>query len=172
MVDQNSKNKISAGIKFLIVVLVLYLFIFLFNFPLAKNAFTKTLLMFVKIIPLLVFVFSVMSILNLFFTEERVKKHMGEDSGIGGWLYAVVSGILIAGPPYVLYPFLKTLKDRGMKDALIAVFLFNRNIKIPFLPVMVFYFSFAYTLVLSVYIIIFSIFNGMLVGFFMKKSNQ
>lgn len=45
-----------------------------------------------------------MVLVNMFVNPERIKRHIGEDSGLRGWLYAVIAGIIISGPPFVLYP--------------------------------------------------------------------
>ena len=165
------RNKINGGIKFLIIVLILYLVISLFNFSMAKNAFLNFLTMFIKIIPILCIVFIIMILVNLFFTKQRVAKHLGKDSGIIGWLYAIISGILVSGPPYILFPLLGDLKKGGMKNSLVAVFLYNRNVKIPFLPVMVYYFGLNFTIILSLYIVIFSILNGKIIGRLVKDKS-
>ncbi len=163
-----SKNRISGGIKFLIIVLLIYSAIALLDFSVAKEAFLGFLLMFVKIIPVLVLVFIVMVLVNLYFTKERIGKYLGAESGIKGWLYAIISGILVSGPPYVLFPLLGELRKEGMRNSLLAVFLYNRNVKIPFLPVMVYYFGLGFTIILSLYIVIFSVLNGKIIGWLRK----
>ncbi|MFH1611677.1 MAG: permease [bacterium] len=119
--------------------------------------------MFYKIIPILLIAMIAMAIIDLYFTPERLQKYFGCNSGIRGWIYAIMLGILISGPPYILYPMLGELKKHGMKDSLLSVFLYNRNVKLQFLPVMVFYFGFVYTLLISIYIIIFSIIGGLII---------
>lgn len=167
----NKIKKIPGGLKFLCMVCIVYLIVFLFNKELFNLATFQTFSMFMKILPLLVFVFLIMVVVNLFIESGKIKKHLGESSGAKGWINATIAGILISGPPYILYPLLKELKSGGMKDSLLAVFLFNRNVKIPFVPVMIVYFGLVYTIVISVYIIVFSIFNGILIGQIMKKNN-
>jgi len=166
------KNRISGSIRFLLIILILYLIVFLFSISVAKEAFLNFLIMFVKIIPILGMVFLIMMLTNLFFTTERIKKHLGEESGWKGWIYAMIAGIIISGPPYILFPLLGELRKGGMKNSLMAVFLYNRNVKIQFLPVMVYYFGLNFTLILSLYIIIFSIFNGQIIGWFLRDRLQ
>ncbi|MCK4918724.1 MAG: permease [Candidatus Pacebacteria bacterium] len=163
------KKKINGVTKFLIVVLITYLIVALFNFSIAQKAFVDFLLMFIKIIPILVFVFILMTIINFYFTPEKIKKHLGENSGIKGWIYTMFSGIIISGHPYVFFPLLKDLKEHGMKDSLLAVFLYSKNIKIPFLPVMVYYFGLSFTIVLTIYTAIFSVLNGIIVEWLIKR---
>lgn len=171
MENENGKSKKSnGGMKLFLIVLALYLIVGIFNIQLAKEAAFNFFYMLIKIIPILFIVFIVMIGVDIYFTKDRTKKFVGDESGIKGWIYAIISGILISGPPYILYPLLGNLKKRGMKNSLLAALLYNRNIKIPFIPVMIYYFGIKFTMVISVYIIIFSIFNGILVSVIVKKS--
>ena len=163
-----NKNRMSGGVKFLIIVLAVYFIVALLNFSVAGDAFLDFLRMFIEIIPILGIAFIMMILVNLYFTKERVGKYLGAKSGIKGWVYAVISGILVSGPPYVLFPLLGELKEQGMRNSLLAVFLYNRNVKIHFFPVMIYYFGFGFTVILSLYIIIFSILNGKIIGLSMK----
>ena len=171
MENKNGKSKkMNGGIKLFLIVLALYFIVGIFNLQLVKEAALNFFYMLIKIIPILFIVFIVMIGADIYFTKEKTSRFVGNESGIKGWIYAVISGILISGPPYILYPLLGNLKKRGMKNSLLAALLYNRNIKIPFIPVMIYYFGLKFTIVISVYIIIFSIFNGILVSVIVEKS--
>jgi len=169
-IQNNTKPKISGGIKFLSAILFIYIITAIFHLELCKKSLIDFWGMFSKIIPLLLFVILIMAIVNLFFTKERTKKYLGESSGIKGWIFAIISGILISGPPYLLFPLLGDLRRHGMNNSLLAIFLYNRNIKIQFLPVLIYYFGLKFAIVLSFYIVLFSILNGIIVGRLNKKT--
>ena len=152
-------NQLKKGTKFLLIVIFIYLVLGLIDFDLLKNGFLYTLNIFLKIIPILLLLVFINFLINKYFDSKLIVRYLGKESGFKGWFLAVVSGILVSGPPYILFPLLKDLKKKGMSNALLAVFLYNRNVKIPFLPVMIFYFGLAYTVIISIYIIIFSIFT-------------
>ena len=162
------KKKKKNILFFLLLVLFIYTVVFFIDKDLAIASFNKALIIFIKIIPVFLLVFIIMFLSNLFLTPNIIKKHFGEEAGLKGWFYAIVFGIIVSGPPYALYPMLKEFKKQGLKNSYLATFLYNRNVKIPFIPVMIFYFGWQYTLVLSLFIIIFSIFNGLLVEKFTK----
>jgi uncharacterized membrane protein YraQ (UPF0718 family) len=124
----------------------------------------------VEIVPILAFVFFMLFIINLVINPEKIKRHLGHDSGFKGWIYASLGSIFISGPPYVLFPILAELKKHGMKDSLIATFMNNRNVQLPYLPVMIFYFGVPFTIIVSAYILIFAVINGMIIGEVMDKS--
>ena len=58
---------------------------------------------------------------------------------------------------------LKQLQEQGMRTGLIAVFLYNRAIKIPLLPLMVYYFGLKFVIVLLFYMIIASLVEGKII---------
>jgi len=164
------KNKENAGngIKFLIIVVFTFLLVLLFNPGKAILAFSDFFTILSKVLPLLMIVFLAMIAVNMFLTEEKIKKHIGKETGIKGMFYATIAGILVSGPPYVLYPMLGELKEKGVNNFYLAIFLYNRNVKIPFIPALIFYFGPIYTIVLSFYIILFSFLNGFIVSRFAK----
>ena len=138
------------------------------NFNLAKDALTEFFFLLKKVVPILVLVFVFMFLSNLFLDAKKIKKLVGESAGIKGWFIAIVAGILSSGPIYMWYPLLADLKEKGMKDSFIATFLYNRAVKIPMLPMMIYYFGLPFTAILTVYMILFSIINGVLVEKLLK----
>jgi len=162
--EKKEKKKNSGTRKFLSFVALVFL-LFLFLEPtILMAALINTFILLFKVFPVLVLAFIVNYFINRFIKEETLKRHLGFDSGIKGYFYAIAAGILIGGPPYILFPMLGEFKKSGVKDSLLATFLFNRNVKIPFIPVVIFYFGVTYTIVISVLLILFSIINGLLVG--------
>jgi hypothetical protein len=56
-----------------------------------------------------------------------------------------------------------------MRDGLIVVFFFSRAIKIPLLPMMIDYFGWAFTLVLSFYILVGALIQGWMLELLEQK---
>ncbi len=166
----NIKNKlkqISGSWYFLIIILLIYFGLFIFRqdlFSSGINFFYKILL---KIIPVFILVFVLMSLTNYFVTPKFVAKHLAE-KGIRKWFYVIVGGILSTGPIYMWYPLLAELQKKGLSYGLIACFLYNRAIKIPLLPLMMFYFNWNYVLVLFLVMVCVSIFQGVLINKLME----
>ena len=166
----NIKNKlkqISGSWYFLIIILFIYLGLFAFKqdiFSSSINFFYSILL---KIIPIFILVFVLMSLTNYFITPKFVTKHLKE-KGIKKWFFIIIGGILSTGPIYMWYPLLSDLKDKGLNYGLIACFLYNRAIKIPLLPIAIFYFGWQYILILSFVMIAISIFQGILINKLME----
>jgi uncharacterized membrane protein YraQ (UPF0718 family) len=165
----NKFQEINNGQKFMITIGLVYLFVYFLNKDYALKAFNNFGDMIFKVIPAIILVFVVMFLVNLFVTPKVIKKYLGKSSGSKGVLYSLLASSFITAPPYILFPLLRDLKRSGMKDSLIATFLYNRNVQISFIPIMIFYFGFKYTLVISFYIIIFAVLNGLIIGKIMKQ---
>ncbi len=113
------------------------------------------------VLPALVLVFVLIFAINLLLDPQRVRKYLGRQSGIKGWLTAIVAGILSTGPAYAWYAVLRDLRQKGMRTSLVAVLLYSRAVKLPLLPLLVHYFGLDYTLVLVLYLIGFSVISGL-----------
>ena len=157
--SKRPKARIMVSIFFFAVV-VLYLLVFLIDPNGLQKSLKSSTLLFVKIIPVLVFVIFFMGLINYFVNPKTVSKYVGKGSGIKGWFLAISTGILSHGPIYVWYPLLRDLRNQGMTSGLVAVFLYSRAIKIPLLPLMVFYFGIKFVIVLLIFIIIASLIEG------------
>ena len=164
MREERKKPRLAGRWKFLLLVITLYLLTGWLDPDLAKTALLGFVGMLRKVLPILAMVFVILLLINLLLKPEQIKDHLGQDAGPKAWFYAVIGGILISGPPFILYPMLAEFKKHGARNDLIAVFLYNRNVKIPFLPVMAYYFGLRYTVIVSLLIILFSLLNGFILG--------
>ena len=120
-----------------------------------------------KIIPIFILVFVLMSLSNYFITPKFVMRHLGE-KGFKRWFYVIAGGILSTGPIYMWYPLLADLREKGLSYGLIACFLYNRAIKIPLLPLAILYFSWQYILVLCFVMIFMSVVQGVVLNKLME----
>ncbi len=150
-----------ANFIFPAIVIFLYGFAFLLAPERAISSLRFGLKMLPRLAPVLVLVFFLMFLSNLFIKPDWIRNHVGHNSGLKGFLIAIVIGIISMGPIYAWYEMLKNFHKKGMRSALIAAFLYSRSVKLPLLPLMVYYFGTVYTLVLSFYMILFSALNGL-----------
>ncbi len=160
---KDKKEKKYYSLYFLIFVLFLYVILFVFNPERTQSSLEASGRLFIRIVPIMVVVFLFMGIMNYLVKPRGMLKYIGKGSGIRGWFLAISLGILSHGPIYVWYPLLKDLRAQGMKDSLIAAFLYNRAIKIPLLPLMIYYFELTFVFVVLVYMIIASIVEGKII---------
>jgi uncharacterized membrane protein YraQ (UPF0718 family) len=152
----------GKGWLFLFVVVLLYALIGYTDISLAHRTAISFFNFLEKIFPVLGLVFLLIFISHLVLSPKKIKRFVGAESGLKGWVLAIFTGILSTGPIYAWYALLSDLGQQGMKKSLMAVFLYNRAVKLPLLPLLIHYFSVTYTVVLSLYLVIFSVITGLL----------
>ena len=161
-----------GGLGFFIIMLIIYLITFFLHSEKTINAAEYSGKLLLQIVPILLLVFVLLFIINFFVNPGWVKKHLGKESGKKGWLIASVGGVLSVGSIYPWYALLKDFKDKGMRPALIAVFLYSRGIKLPLLPLLVHYFGLGYTLLLAAYMLTFSLLGGVVMEKILPSSEK
>ncbi len=162
-------KKIEGKWIFLAAVGFLYLILAFFDFTIIKSSVLFFFALVLKILPVFLTVFFLMFFIRIFIGPKRMLKYLGEGTGLKGWMIAIGGGILSSGPIYMWYPLLADMQSEGMKKSLIAVFIYNRAIKLPLLPLMVYYFGLPFTVTLTFYIIVFSVIGGILVGRYVDR---
>jgi len=162
MPDKKIKSG-RGGWLFLALVLIAYGLLGLVNPSATAQSLTFFTHVMRQVLPILGLVFLLLFIANLVLKPKWIRRYLGSDSGIKGWVAAVLGGMLSLGPIYPWYAMLAELRQKGMRNALIAAFLYSRAVKLPLLPLMIHYFGSAYTLVLCCYLIIFSIISGIVI---------
>jgi uncharacterized membrane protein YraQ (UPF0718 family) len=158
--------KIGYNWSFLILILFLYLLTLFFN----KTLFIRSILyaknIFIEVIPILFIVFILTFLANIWLTNKKATKLLTQKAGPLQYITAVMLGILSSGPIYMWYPLLSELKEKGLKNSLIAIFLYNRAVKIQLIPIIIYYFGLPFLLITTFSMIIFSLINGYLVAKF------
>jgi uncharacterized membrane protein YraQ (UPF0718 family) len=127
---------------------------------------------FIQILPILLLVFVIMFLFNLFVTPKTLVKHMGDSTKKRGWVISIVAGVVSSGPIYMWFPLVKDLRNHGVKESFLTTFLYSRAVKIPLLPMMVYYFGLSYTIIVTSLILIFSILNGVIVSYITKEQEM
>jgi len=159
---KNKLRQISKSWYFLLIVILFYLLLFILKQNLFFSSLDFLYNILLKIIPIFVLVFILMAMANYFITPKIVMKHLGE-KGIKRWFFMIIGGILSTGPIYMWYPLLADLKSKGLSYGLIACFLYNRAIKIPLLPIAIFYFGWKYIIILSFVMVFMSVLQGIII---------
>lgn len=109
--------------------------------------------------------FVIILALNLLVNPSMIPRLLGKKAGLKGLILSTGAGILCMGPIYVWYPFVKTLREKGVSNFHTANFLSNRSVKPAMLPVMIAYFGWRFALVFS----IIGIFSAWITALVVKK---
>lgn len=97
-------------------------------------------------IPLFISLF-MMFLLNMYISTAHITRFMGKKRGVVGMIFSSIAGIVSMGPVFAWFPFLKTLKEKGMADIYLANFLSCRAVKPVLFPVLITYFGWRFSLV-------------------------
>ena len=153
---------VFRGKYLLPVVGIAYICLAVLNSHQAAAALHKSLLVLLKVLPIIAMVILFTSLINFFLKPKQIAKKLGKESGISGWIWTLLAGVLSHGPMYAWYPLIDDLRSHGMRDGLVVVFFAARAIKLPLLPMMIDYFGWLFTLVLSIYILLASLLQGVI----------
>lgn len=151
---RTKKSKGRSGLVMLGIVAIMYLVTFYVNADAGKEALTAGFQIVKMIAPILLVVFFLMALLNTFIDPKSISRHLGKESGARGWMIALLGGVLSHGPAYIWYPILSDLRKHGARDGLVIAFFYTRSIKLPWLPLMISYFGLAFTVILTVFVIL------------------
>ncbi len=158
------------GIKFLIFVIILYIVLLIMDNSNALLAIQESGKIIKKVAPIFILIIIITALINYFLKPKQIMKHFGKNSGVKGVFYAIVGGIFSHGPMYAWYGMLEDMRSHGLKDSLIATFLYARAIKLPLLPFMVDLFGWLFTIVIIVYILIAAITQGKIIDILKKRT--
>ncbi len=146
----------------LFVVVLLYSIAAVISPDKANIAFENSAAIMKLIISILLLVTLLMALINSYLNPKKIAAHLGEESGLRGWIIAVIAGILSHGPGYVWYPMLNDLRQHGAHNGLIVAFIYARSIKLPWLPILAGYFGVLFTLFLVTFTILGAVIQGMI----------
>ena len=116
--------------------------------------------------------FIMMMLLNLFMTPDHVIRFLGRRAGVKGVLLSSAAGIISMGPIYAWFPFLNALREKGASDFHLANFLSNRAVKPVFLPLLIVYFGWRFSLVFIGLNMLGAVAVAALVAFFSREHQR
>ena len=100
-------------------------------------------------------------LLDVWIPREIIIRHMGQDSGIKGLLFAFLLGSISAGPPIVAFPIAAMLAKKGARYANILFFMgVWTSAKIPVLILEATYLSIRFTVIHVVTSLVFALWGG------------
>ncbi len=155
-------KKFSAW-HFLGIMTLIYISLFFLNPGLFWTSFNFFLKILLEIAPIFIVIFVLMFVVNAYMKNDFILKHM-RGNKVKSWFYIIIGGLFSTGPMYMWYPLLKELKEKGITNGEIACFLYNRAIKPSYFPLIIFYFGWLYSIILTVLMIIASLVQGFIIG--------
>lgn len=83
---------------------------------------------------IIVSVFVLIGLVQVWLKEESVAKKLGAGSGIKAILISALFGSFLVGPLFAVFPLLKSLLKRGARVGVIVAMLTTWAVKVPMLP--------------------------------------
>jgi len=157
------------GVKFLFVVVFIYTYTAFINVEATLMSLKSSLILLYSLIPIFILIITITALINYFVKPKHIIKHLGQESGVKGIFYAIISGILIHGPLYMWYGLIQEIRKSGAKEQLLITFLFARAVKLPLLVLMIDLFGIAFTIIITLYTIIASVIQGYLFTYINKR---
>ena len=151
------------GMKFLSMVLIVYVALLIIETSDTLLALEQSASILLSLLPLFLLIITITALINYFLKPKQIIKHFGKDSGAKGIFYAVIGGIISHGPMYAWYGMLADMRSHGLKDGLIATFMYARAVKLPLLPFMVDLFGLLFTIIMTLYILIAAVLQGKMI---------
>ena len=105
------------------IALILFVVSFIYNKEKTKKGLLKGMKSFIKLFPILIPLFIIIGILLAVVTPDYISKSLGENSGIVGYLFALIVGSITFLPPFVAYPLGVELLESGAGYSQVAGFL-------------------------------------------------
>lgn len=159
----HTRQKVKPNGRYLLLLVTLaYALLYYFHPDKTLQALSKSLSTLVHLLPVFLIVIVLIGLFTGLMNKKKIAKLLGKQSGLKGWFIALSGGILSHGSSYIWYQMLVELREQKVKDGLIISFLYTRAIKLPWLPLMVSYFGYAYTLVLMFFIIVGALIQGLI----------
>ncbi len=148
------------GLKFFAIITATYALAYVYDQHTALAALQTSGTILHKVLPIIAIVIGATAIINRMVQPRKIIRHLGKESGAKGWVIALSAGVISHGPMYLWYPMIEDLRQHGVRDALLVAFFYSRAIKLPLLPLMIDYFGWAFTAILTIYILIAAVIQG------------
>jgi uncharacterized membrane protein YraQ (UPF0718 family) len=126
----------------------------------------KGIIMFLKLLPVLLVMLTLVSMAFFLIPNETLVSYMGEGSGIKGWVIAASIGSVALIPGFIAYPLCGILIDSGVSYSVIAVFITTLMMTgFLTLPVEVKFFGWKVSLIRNLVSLAAALLIGLIMGF-------
>jgi uncharacterized membrane protein YraQ (UPF0718 family) len=133
----------------------------------AGREFTDVIIEMLKILP---WAFILIALFEQWVKQEVVVRHLGNDSGVRGYLWALLLGSMVVGGLFVAFPLAYTLRKKGASLKVVFSFLgFAGVCRIPMTLFEVSFLGLKFTLIRLVVAISLMLITGIALGGFLEK---
>ncbi len=117
-----------------------------------------------NVIGIIISVMIFIGLANVWIKPQGIVNVLGKESGFKGLLFSSVIGILLTGPLYIVFPLLKSFREKGARGASIATMITAwGGIRLPLIPLEVHFLGWKFFFLRNVLLFLFTIPVGLLV---------
>lgn len=147
----------------------LYLWAFVVAPERAQHALTAGTTIFASVLLLVVAVFGLVGLLQVWISRELIVRLLGREGGIRGLMIAALCGTLLIGPAYIIFPLLMSIQKQGARWAVITIVLTCYSVKLQMIPIEVGFLGWPFTLGRALVTIALAIPTGLLIEALMER---
>ncbi|MHB9149216.1 MAG: permease [Thermoleophilia bacterium] len=151
----------------LVVVVGLYLWAFVADSQGAVRALASGGRVFMSVVLIIVSVFGILGLFQVWVDKKKVAAHLGERAGLGTVVLGAAFGTVLVGPVYVIFPLLFAIRAHGARWAVVTAVLTAWAVKIPMVPLEVQFLGWRFSLARTVLTFVGAIIMGFLVEWLM-----
>lgn len=147
----------------------LYTYVFISAPERAANALHIGSSTFVSVLLLIISVFGLVGLLQVWISRELIVRVLGREGGIKGLLIAALCGTVLIGPAYIIFPLLMSIQKQGARWAVIVIVLTSYAVKLQMIPIEVGFLGWPFSLARALITISLAIPTGLLVEAMMDR---
>jgi len=156
----------------LVAVASLYLWAFVVDRDGAGRALASGGRVFLSVVLIIVSVFGILGLFQVWVDKKKVATHLGERAGLGTILLGAAFGTVLVGPVYVIFPLLFAIRAHGARWAVVTAILTAWAVKIPMVPLEVQFLGWRFALARTVLTFIGAVIMGFLVEWLMALGSR
>jgi uncharacterized membrane protein YraQ (UPF0718 family) len=124
---------------------------------------------FAGVLAIIAAVFVLIGLIQVWLTPEQVSKVLGKEAGWKGLLLSATLPMILGGSLFVIFPLLKTLREKGARTSSVVAFLFAWSAKAPLLPLEIKFLGLPFAALRLASIPILAILGGLLAEWIIDK---
>jgi len=152
-----------------LLVLALFLLGWVFSVAPSKafEALEVSVRSFLQVLPLITAIMGLVGLIQGWLSRDFIARVLGREGGTKALFLAAISGMVLIGPAYLIFPLLMTIHRQGARWAVIATVLFSYAVKIQMLPLEAGYLGWRFSLARTLLTLLFAVPVGLLVEWMM-----
>jgi len=127
---------------------------------------------FAGVLAIIAAVFVLIGLIQVWLTPEQVSKVLGHEAGWKGLVLSAILPMILGGSLFVIFPLLKTLREKGARTSSVVAFLFAWSAKAPLIPLEIKFLGLPFAALRLAMIPVLAIVGGLMAEWFIDGPNR